>query len=421
MRMIFNLCICLLSVAGVIEGPIKITVSDPAMSQPQVLTRSFGDYSFATRKWQGIPTLERARNGRLWAAWYSGGKTEGPDNFVVLVTSSDDGTTWSGQKIAIAPAEGLGEVTREFDPCLWIDPTGRLWLFWSQSFPHWDGRGGVWSISTPHPESASSEWSSPRRLADGIMLNKPIAITPTRWLLPIGTWRHVPLNLNKTSLAASQVPRESIAHEDHEPGGSMLYETTDGLSSVHLLGQAEVPDSWFDENMVVQKKDKSLWMLVRTTYGIGSAISYDDGKNWNSEGDTKLGHVNSRFFIRRLKSGALLLVSNMPEAGTWFPFQGQKPNYSGRSRITARISRDDGKTWSQGLLLDSRDLVAYPDGVQTPDGTIYIIYDHDRLGSGDILLATFTEQDIEAGHVVSKNGRLAHLVNNLETEKSEVK
>lgn len=62
--------------------------------------------------------------------WYSGGTNEGPENYVVLVTSSDDGETWSPIQLVIDPA---GYV-RACDPNLWVDPRGRLWLFYAQSY-----------------------------------------------------------------------------------------------------------------------------------------------------------------------------------------------------------------------------------------------------------------------------------------------
>lgn len=376
--------------------------TDPALTMPRVLASHPAGYSSATRKWQGIPGIERAANGRLWAVWYSGGEGEGPDNFLILETSADNGKTWSKEKLVVTPAENLGPVVREFDPCLWIDPTGRLWLFWAQSFANFDGRFGVWGISTGHPEASTPAWSHPKRFADGIMLNKPIAISSTRWLLPIARWSHIPLNLRASSLDASGISPEAVGHKMQDPSGSQVYETTDGLRTVHLLGAADVPDTWFDEHMLVERNDhKTLWMLVRTTYGIGSATSEDGGKTWVSNGDTKLGRVNSRFFIRRLKSGHLLLVLNLPESG------------HARSTMTARLSTDDGKSWSKGLVLDNRTLVSYPVGVESPDGHIYLIYDHDRNGAGDILLATFTEQDVIAEKLISKDSHLAQVIDSL--------
>ena len=97
------------------------------------------EYGTGERIWQGIPGIERSQGGRLWAAWYSGGETEGPDNYVLVVTSSDDGKSWSEPLLVIDPPGNV----RAFDPCLWHDPSGRLWLFWAQSDGWFDGRAGV--------------------------------------------------------------------------------------------------------------------------------------------------------------------------------------------------------------------------------------------------------------------------------------
>ena len=65
--------------------------------------------------------------------------------------------------------------------------------------------------------------------------------------------------------------------------------------------------------------------------------------------------------------------------------------------MAARLSDDDGKTWSTGLLLDGRDNVSYPDEVEDENGTLYVIYDRERLKDREILLAVFREEDILRG------------------------
>ena len=47
-----------------------------------------------------------------------------------------------------------------------------------------------------------------------------------------------------------------------------------------------------------------------------------------------------------------------------------------------------------------------------PDGRIYVIYDRDRYGAKEILMAVFTEEDVAKGECVSKHARLKVLVNN---------
>lgn len=43
---------------------------------------------------------------------------------------------------------------------------------------------------------------------------------------------------------------------------------------------------------------------------------------------------------------------------------------------------------------------------QIPDGTIYIVYDYNRMPNGEVLMGTFTEADIRAGKFVSDKVRL---------------
>ncbi|HUT95308.1 MAG TPA: exo-alpha-sialidase [Thermoguttaceae bacterium] len=61
-------------------------------------------------------------------------------------------------------------------------------------------------------------------------------------------------------------------------------------------------------------------------------------------------------------------------------------------------------------MLDERSKVTCPDGVQAPDGTIYIIYDHQRTPLGEVLMATFIEEDARAGKPVTDTVKLRQLV-----------
>jgi hypothetical protein len=58
------------------------------------------------------------------------------------------------------------------------------------------------------------------------------------------------------------------------------------------------------------------------------------------------------------------------------------------------LSKDDGQSWSKGLLLDERKGVTYPNGQEADDGTIYIVYDYNRTKEQMILKTSFTEDDI---------------------------
>ena len=127
-------------------------------------------------------------------------------------------------------------------------------------------------------------------------------------------------------------------------------------------------------------------MLIRTRYGIGQSFSNNRGLTWSPVTPSLIQHPTARFFIIRLHSGNLLLVKHGPV-----------DMRTARSHLMAFISKDDGRTWSDGLLLDERPGVSYPDGQQAADGTIYIIYDYDRRGDQAILMTSFSEDDVTCG------------------------
>jgi hypothetical protein len=168
---------------------------------------------------------------------------------------------------------------------------------------------------------------------------------------------------------------------------------------VDLYGALKAPH-WALENMIVQLRDGRLWMLIRTGSGfLWQSHSADGGRTWTAATASPIANPGSRFFIRRLASGSLLLVNHH--------------KFTGRSHLTAQLSTDDGHTWNEGLLLDERSGISYPDGVQAEDGLIWIVYDRDRQSAGEILLTTFREQDVLAGKDVSGHVRLRHVVNKL--------
>lgn len=369
----------ILATAVIALSPILLTEmvlgsDDPgaiSLEPPTINTAPGPEYRGENRIFQGIPGIERSPGGRLWATWYGGGDTEGPDNFVMLVTSADNGESWSGLRLVIDPE---GEV-RAFDPCLWVDPSGVMWLFWAQAYHFWDGRGGVWGIHTSNPDDPKPEWSAPVRIADGVMMNKPTALETGEWLLPVAVWN---------------IPIDGGGPEfEHLMGdliGSNVITSTDQGDTWSLLGQAHIPGVACDEHMLVELRDGRLWMLARTTYGIGESYSGDRGASWSTGKPSRLNHIpKARFCIRRLASGNLLFINH------------SSPDGKTRSHLTAYISSDEGASWQGRLTLDERKGVSYPDITQGEDGRIYCIYDYSRRDEMEILMAVFTEEDILRG------------------------
>ena len=339
------------------------------------------------RKWQGIPSIERTAKGRIFACWYSGGVTEQMGNYSLLVYSDDGGESFT-PPVAVAD---VGAEGRAYDPTLWIDPRGRLWFFWSVM-----PENRVEFALCDDPDATPLVWSDVRVLGWDVMLNKPIVTGNGDWLFPCAVWRKGLLSCGLGS--------------EGNPVGAHVFRSRDEGRSFERIGTAQARDGWFDEHMLLEKADGSLEMYIRTRYGVAVSESQDGGVSWTPAYDCGFGGPNSRFHVRKLRSGNVLLVNHY--------------RFIGRSHLTAMLSTDDGKTYPYRLLLDERSSVSYPDAVEGEDGYLYVIYDRERgaqyhpeqdysTSAREILMARITEEDIRSGEVKDPGSRLRMIVHKI--------
>lgn len=351
------------------------------------------EYSADKRLWQGIPSIEVTRGGRIFLTFYSGGTKEEIGNYCVL-SKSDDGEHF--EDIAITYKEGF----RCYDPCLWIDPIGRLWFTWGVAPDH-----AVWASVCDDPDAEELIWSEPRLIGREVMMNKPTVLSTGEWLFPIAVWDLIEVAGGYNGVADASGKQSTLTERL-----AFAYKSVDQGETFERLGGSSVPQRSFDEHMILELCDGRLAMYVRTKYGIGVSYSYDRGRTWTKGENSGLGGPCSRFFIRRLKSGRVLLINHF--------------NYVGRSHLTAMLSEDDGNTWPYKLLLDERANVSYPDATEADDGYIYITYDRERgcflnslekvyASAREILIAKITEEDIVAGKILSSEGRLKQVAQKL--------
>ncbi len=337
------------------------------------------------RTWQGIPGLERTAAGRVFVSWFSGGPKEPSiDNTVYLCYSDDQGKTLTD----IQPMATTKDGARAFDPTLWIDPQGRLWYIFNRGNKD-DAVHDVHARVCDDPDADPPVWSDEFRVGYeapyAFRMNKPTVLSTGEWVMPV---THAAEPIHGWFAGPKQLQGVGI--------------TTDQGKTWKLHGAIKAPP-WALENMVVELQDGRLWTLIRTGSGVlWQGHSSDKGKTWNEASATTIKSPGSRFFIRRLASGNLLLVDHH--------------NFKGRSHLTSQISTDDGATWNDGLLLDERSGVSYPDGVQDKDGLIWIVYDRDRYGAAEILMAKFREEDVIAGKDVSGKVSLKQVINGLQSE-----
>ena len=360
------------------------------------------------RLWEGIPSIEVTPGGRTFICFYGGGVKEQIGNYVTVLKSEDDVhfTTFA----AIMPDEHH----RCFDPCLWIDPLGRLWLTWSQ-YPD-DAEYGV-ILTDPDAPEDKMKFSQEFFIGNNIMMNKPTVLKDGTWLFPLAVWKKdvfvvKPDDFDRVRGSFVYATSEKDTLLDTSAEGSTP-ERTAGEAKLPVfvnLGHVDMPERHCDEHMVLEQQDGSLTMFVRTLKGIGTATSTDGGRTWQNETPHVIPGPNSRFHIRRLPSGRVLLINHY--------------EFTGRNNLTAFLSEDDGKTFPYRLLLDERAQVSYPDAAISPEGVITITYDRERgaymktkeaalAAAREILTARITEEDILAGKLVSEGSWLKRVVHKL--------
>lgn len=340
--------------------------------------KALKNYAASKCLWVGIPSIEVTAKGRTFLTFYSGGKCEEIGNYAILI-KSDDGINYS-DPIAVCFEEGH----RCFDPCLWIDPLNRLWFTWSRH-----GDDGLFGAICDDPDADEIVFGKEFFIAHNVMMNKPIVLSTGEWLFPIAVWQQGKADAD-------------IEDPDKRPG-SFAYITDDKGKTFKKLGTADVKRRTFDEHMFVEMNNGALRVFVRTNYGIGAADSFDGGIHWGDDFDTGYGGPASRFHIRRLPSGRILLINHY--------------NFTFRNNLTAMLSEDDGKTFPYRLMIDERDHISYPDAAVDSEGMINITYDRERgadcsslsqiLGKArEILTARISEEDIINGKIVGEKSFL---------------
>lgn len=370
-----------------------------AMRTPPLNLNPGPEYRDENRNYNMVMGADVTPGGRIWAVWSGGGDSE--LSYLIAATSDDRGATWSPPRLVIDPPDTPGGIPiRTLIGNFWTDPDGHLWLFFDQAAGFFDGRSGVWATVCENPDADEPTWSTPQRIGHGGALNKPIVLSTGEWLLPvalpprkyirISTERHNP------TIDPSTAPADfskQFADLDHQRDAHVYISSDKGKTWVRG-GGVLFPQQSFHEPTLVQLNDGRVWMLARTPDGIYESYSNDAGRTW-SEPQKRFTHVDGRHYIGRLASGRLLMVRHGP----------MDKLLPRRSHLTAFLSDDDGQTWTGGLVLDERSMISYPDGFQYSDGVISIIYDNNRYGQAEVLMARFREEDVLAGEFKATDAR----------------
>jgi predicted neuraminidase len=355
----------------------------------------------ADQLWLGAPTIEITQGGRFIIAWFAGGPCEPcPDN-CIFIQQSEDGKNFTDPKILVE----FPGMRRVYDPCLWMTPLGTLWLTYNVSDPI-ENYNSFEVIECDDPDAGTLKWSKPRKFDFGLpfsfRLNKPLVTSNGRWIIPL-SWNRNPVywfdckiqeNIAKWSDPAKIVSMRTPSNERWNIEGITKPDRDYIIKQFMLQGVAisddkgrnwsfygEVPaPDWAIESMLIEKESGEIVMWIRTNEGhIWEAVSEDHGQTWSKSYSTGIINPATRFYIGKISDGRWLMINT--------------PDKENRHCICAYLSNDEGKTWSQPLLLAQGHYVSYPDAVEF-NKRIYCVHDNNRYQEGEVYMVSFEPDDI---------------------------
>ncbi len=330
--------------------------------------------------------------GDLLACWFHGSGERTADDVKIEGARWRRATGMWSPRFTLADTPGYPDT----NACLLVDPQRRLWLFWPTILANtWESALMKYRRSSDYAGDGPPRWETqevlhvtpgeefastvvafvgsmrPTLPADAAGAEKDQ--TAAQWLDAIEQrtadklarrlgWftRARPLVLDGTRLL---VPLYSDGFSF-----SLMTWTDDWGATWHtgapLIGAGNIQPS------VVRRRDGSLYTLMRDNGPPPKRLlhseSFDRGETWSAVTDSALPNPGSGAEVIALRNGQWVLLNNSTETG--------------RHRLVAHLSEDEGKTWPW-----RRDLEAsapgtgryhYPSLLQAADGTLHATYSY---------------------------------------------
>lgn len=281
-------------------------------------------------------SLLKLKNGTILCAWFGGSK-EGNDDVSIWMSKRKD-NTWS------IPVKVTNEKNVHWNPVLFQHKSDEIVLFYKvgKEISKWRTM-----IKISHDNGIT--WDKAYEMVKGDeggrgpVRNKPIRLSNERILAPgsleDGIWSafvDYSDDGGETWTKSNNIIIEGIVGSKFERT-VRADESNVQVSEQSFFGRGVIqPTLW-------ESVKGNIHMLLRSTEGkVYRSDSNDYGETWIKAYETSLPNNNSGIDLAKLEDGTLVLVYN-PIGIDW----------GNRTPISLAISKDNGKTWSKLLDLDS--------------------------------------------------------------------